>query len=54
MKGNMFALDAPLPILAKQIKFFHPLEHVRPVFHQGSSLNNIFTIFGECGCGMAG
>jgi hypothetical protein len=46
MKGNMFALDAPLPALASQIKFFRRLERLRPACHHGGFMNNRLAICG--------
>jgi hypothetical protein len=46
MKGNILALDAPLPTLASQIKFFRWLERLSPVPNHGGSINNRLAIFG--------
>jgi len=46
MKDNMFALDAPIPALASQIKFFRRLGRLRPVLNHGRFMNNRLAICG--------
>jgi hypothetical protein len=46
LNGIMFALEAPLPALASQIKFFRWLERLRPARNHGGSVNSRLAIFG--------